>query len=81
MRVTGHVKRKWVIPEHREWQGKAYVTVLAKNALEVNVENRSLQFCPVAWKYDRVNEGDEIDIVVQRGRFEGELRILDIGPF
>ncbi|MFM0519145.1 MULTISPECIES: hypothetical protein [Caballeronia] len=78
---TGRIARKWVLPEHREWQGKAYVTVPAKNALEVDFENRLLQFFPVAWKYERVSEGDEIDVTVQRGRFGGEIRILDIGPF
>lgn len=80
-RVTGRVMRKWVIPEHREWQGKAYVTVPATNALEIVVENQSMQFSPVPWKYDRVHEGDDVDVALQRGRFGNEIRILDIGPF
>ena len=80
-RSKGRIMRKWVIPEHREWQGKAYVTVQAKNTLEIVVENHSLQFPPVPWKYDRVHEGDDVDVALQRGRFGSEIRILDIGPF
>ena len=80
-RVTGRIMRKWVIPEHREWQGKAYVTVPAKNTLEIVVESHSLQFSPVPWKYDRVHEGDDVDVALQRGRFGSEIRILDIAPF
>lgn len=80
-RVKACVTRKWMIPEHREWQGKAFVTVPAKNALEIVVENHSLHFSPVPWKYDRVREGDDVDVVIQRGRFGNEIRILDIGPF
>jgi hypothetical protein len=80
-RVTGRVTRKWVIPEHHEWQGKAYVTVPATNALEIVVENHSLQFSPPPWKYDRVHEGDDVDVTLQRGRFGNEMRILEIGPF
>jgi hypothetical protein len=81
VRVAGRVTRKYVIPEHREWQGKAYVTVPEKHALEIDVENRPLQFAPAPWKYDRVSEGDQIDVAIQRARIGNEVRILDIGPF
>jgi hypothetical protein len=70
-----------VIPGYREWQGKAYVTVPEQNALEIDVENRCLQFSPAPWKYDRVGEGDQIDVAIQRGRIGNEMRILDVGPF
>jgi hypothetical protein len=81
VKIAGRVTRKYVIPEHRAWQGKAYVTVPEQNALEIDVENHPIQFSPVPWKYDRVSEGDQIDIVIQRGRIGSEIRILDIGPF
>lgn len=81
VRVTGRVTRKYMVPERREWQGKAYVTVPEKISLEIDVEHRCLQFSPVPWKYDRVSEGDEIDVALQRGRFGNEIRILDIEPF
>ncbi|RQG98922.1 hypothetical protein [Paraburkholderia dinghuensis] len=81
VRVRGRAIRKYVIPERREWQGKAYVTVPEKKTLEIDVENHSMQFSPVPWKYERVREGDEIDVALQRSRFGGEIRILDIGPF
>jgi len=70
-----------VEPEHREWQGKAHVTVPAKNTLKIDVENHSLQFSPIRWKYDRVHVGDQIDVALQRSRFGDEIRIRDIGPF
>ena len=81
VRVTGRVTRKWVEPEHREWQGKAYVTVPARKMIQIHAENRALEFAPVAWKYDRVSEGERIDVALQRGRFGDEIRIVDIGPF
>jgi hypothetical protein len=81
VRATDRVTRKNVIPEHREWQEKAYITVPAKNALEIDVANRSLEFAPVAWKYDRISEGDKVDIALQRGRLGDQMRIIDIGPF
>jgi hypothetical protein len=79
--AVGNISRKWVIPEHREWQGKAYVEVPAKNMIEVRVENRTLEFAPIAWKYDRVSEGDQIEVALQRARLGDEIRIIDIGPF
>ncbi|MDR6373917.1 hypothetical protein [Paraburkholderia caledonica] len=79
--VVGTVSRKWVMPEHREWQGKAYVTVPARKMIQIHAENRALEFAPVAWKYDRVSEGERIDVALQRGRFGDEIRIVDIGPF
>lgn len=81
VRITGRVTRKWVIPAHREWQGKAYVTVPAMDTLKIDVQNQSLQFSPVPWKYERVHVGDEIDVTLQRSRFGDEIRIRDIGPF
>jgi hypothetical protein len=81
VRVTGRITRKYVILAHRKWQGKAYVTVPEKKALEIDVENRPVQFSPVPWKYDLVTEDDKIDVALQRGRFGNEIRILDIGPF
>ncbi|QNB16458.1 hypothetical protein G5S35_33110 [Paraburkholderia tropica] len=79
--AVGNVSRKWVIPEHREWQAKAYVKVPAKNMIEVCVENRTLEFAPIDWKYDRVSEGDQIEVALQRARLGEEIRIVDIGPF
>ncbi|MDR5762502.1 hypothetical protein [Caballeronia sp. LZ035] len=81
VKISGRVIRKYVVPEHRKWQGKASVTVLAQNALEIEVENRFFQFLPVSWKYDRISEGDQIDVAIQRGRIGNEIRIVDIGPF
>ncbi len=81
LRVKGRVKRKFVIPKHREWQGKAYVTVPDKDVLEIDVENRPCQYSPAPWKYQRVSEGDDIDVAIQKARFGNQIRILDIGPF
>jgi DNA helicase TIP49 (TBP-interacting protein) len=80
-KVIGRVVRKYSLPEHREWQGKAYVKIPEKQMLEIDVADQHLHYGPVQWKYDRVKEGDAIDVLIQTDRLDQEVRICDVGPF
>ncbi|MCP3710129.1 hypothetical protein M3I54_24710 [Paraburkholderia sp. CNPSo 3274] len=78
-RTTGQVLRKYSIAEHREWQGKALVTVPEQRMLDISVDG--LSFSPVQWKFDRVSEGEDIDVVIKVGRVDRKFQIFDVGPF
>ncbi|WP_233868805.1 hypothetical protein [Paraburkholderia adhaesiva] len=78
---TGKVLRKYSTPEYREWQGKALVTIPEQRMLDISVDGENLSFAPVEWKYERVSEGDEIDVIIKVGRIDRKFQICDIGPF
>ena len=80
-KIIGRVVRKYSLPEHREWQGKAYVKIPEKQMLEIDVAGQHLHCDPVQWKYDRVKDGDAIDVLIQTDRLDQEVRICDVGPF
>ena len=81
LKRTGRVLRKYSIPERREWQGKALVTIPEQRILDISVDGENLSFSPIQWKYDRVIEGEEVEVVVKVGRMDKKFQICDIGPF
>jgi hypothetical protein len=81
IKMTGRVVKKYSVPEHRKWQGNAYVKIPQKQMLEIDVAGEHLHYAPVQWKCDRLSEGDLIDVLIQTDRFSQTARICDLGPF
>ena len=77
----GRVTRKFVDPEHTEQQGRLLVKVPARNMLEVDVEGDRFVIRPPDWKYERLSEGDEVDVLLRIGRLTRAAVLDDIGPF
>jgi hypothetical protein len=77
----GKVIRKYSIDERRKWQGRAFVTIPEQKMLDISINGEIYSFSPVEWKYERVSEGDDIDVIMKIGRIDRKFRICDIGPF
>ncbi|KKI37657.1 hypothetical protein VI03_16790 [Burkholderia vietnamiensis] len=77
----GRITRKFVVPEHTEQQGRLLVKVPARNMLEVDVEGELFVIGPPDWKYERVSEGDEVEVLLRIGRLTRAEVLDDIGSF
>ncbi|WP_126220736.1 hypothetical protein [Burkholderia vietnamiensis] len=75
----GRITRKFVVPEHTEQQGRLLVKVPARNMLDV--EGELFVIGPPDWKYERVSEGDEVEVLLRIGRLTRAEVLDDIGPF
>ena len=78
MRAT--VIRKFSIAEHKEWNGKFRVTVPERKMIEIEVDGVRLSYRPAEWKFERMNERDEIEVLIQEGRIDHHYRVVDVGP-